>query len=123
MTPDPAAAAALDAFADAVHDLLHERALSIGAIDVAVEVNDDHLDGEVLFGAGPDIGFTLDTAARTCAYCELVPPDSERWLDDSAITLDPLEAPAGAPGADRRAELALALLQGLLDARRPLLRT
>lgn len=120
----PARERAIEAFADALHDLLQARALSIGAIDVAVECNDGHVDGEVLFGEGPDIGFTLDAAAGTCAYCELVPPDSERWLDGAphdgfAIA----ELAPGPTGDEARAAAALELLRGLLDARRPLLRS
>ncbi|MCB0877553.1 MAG: hypothetical protein KDC46_01030 [Thermoleophilia bacterium] len=120
MTPD--AETAIAAFADQVHDLLHERALSIGAIDVAVEVNDLHVDGEVLFGSGPDIGFTLDAEAGACSYCELVPPDSEQWLDARCDGFDVLGLPAGAAGDEARRAAALELLQGLLDARRPLLK-
>lgn len=115
---------AVEAFADAVHDLLHARAQSIGAIDVAVERNDLHVDGEVLFGEGPDIGFTLDTAAGTCAYCELVPPDSERWLEGAERDgFDVAATDPGPAGDEERSEAALELLQGLLDARRPLLRS
>jgi hypothetical protein len=113
---------ALDAFADEVHSLLHERALSLGVIDVAVEVDEPHLDGELLFADGPDMGFTFDSQAGTCSYCELVPPDSERWLEERVESLQVLSLPAGEAGDEARREAALALLQGMLDARRPLLR-
>lgn len=119
----PARELAVEAFADAVHDLLHARAQSIGAIDVAVERNELHVDGEVLFGEGPDLGFTLDAVAGTCAYCELVPPSSERWLEGAERTgLDVARIDAGPGGDEARAAAALELLQGLLDARRPLIR-
>jgi hypothetical protein len=113
--------AALEAFADAVHDLLHERALSIGVIDISVERNELHLDGELLFGIGPDMGFSLDARLGECRYCELVPPDSERWLDEVRGDLLVLDADAGEAGDELRRAAALELLQGVLDARRPLL--
>ncbi len=114
-------AAAIDAFADALHDLLHERALSIGLIDIGVEVNDGHVDGELLFGSGPDMGLTVDAAAGTCSFCELVPPDSERWLDEPLTGLDITGVAPGPDGDDARRALALQLLRAMLDARRPLL--
>ncbi len=103
--------------ADAIHDLLHDRAQSIGAIDIGVEVNGTYVDGEVLFGdGGPDMGFAVDAATGACAFCELVPPDSERWLDEHALALEL------AAGEESHAAAALVLLRGLLDARRTLLR-
>jgi hypothetical protein len=110
----------LDAFAEALQDLLEERALSIGAIDIVVEVNAPHVDGELLFGEGPDIGFSIDSTSRTCSFCELVGDESERWLDHRVEDLAVDAAPAGSAGDDARRELALAVLQGVLDARRPL---
>lgn len=115
-------AAALDAFAEALQDLLEARALSIGVIDIAVELNDLHLDGEILFNDSPDMGFTLDAREGAVAYCELLPPDSERWLDERVEGLRVLDLPRGEAGSEQRAAAALALLQGLLDARRPLLK-
>lgn len=119
----PAPDRAVEAAADAIHDLLHERALSIGAIDIAVERNELHVDGEVLFGEGPDMGFTIDAVAGTCAYCELLPPDSERWLEGAERGgLDLVAIEPGPAGEPARTAIALEVLRGLLDARRPLLR-
>ena len=117
MTTSPA----LDAFADQLHELLHERALSVGLIDIAVEVNDGHVDGELLFGEGPDMGFTLDARAGACRFCELVPPDAERWLDEELEGIAVLDLDPGAAGDEDRRGVALQLLRALLDARRPLL--
>ena len=113
---------ALDAFAEALQDLLEARALSIGLIDIDIEVDAQHVDGELMFGEGPDIGFSFDSSSATCSYCELVPPDSEQWLDHQVAGLDVLAIASGDSGADDRAAAALALLQGMLDARRPLLK-
>lgn len=113
---------ALDAFADAVYDLLHERAQSVGILDISIEPNELHLDGELMFSTGPDIGFSLDARLGECRYCELLPPDAERWLDEVRGDLLVLEAALGADGDELRRAAALELLQGLLDARRPLLK-
>jgi hypothetical protein len=113
---------ALDAFADAMYDLLHERAQSIGILDISIEANDLHLDGELLFSTGPDIGFSLDARLGECRYCELLPPDAEQWLDEVRGDLLVLEVGVGEDGDELRQAAALELLQGLLDARRPLLK-
>lgn len=104
---------ALDAIADALYDLLEARAQSIGILDIAVEVNDGYVDGELLFGTGPDLGLSLD-ATGSVRYCELLEGDRERWLDETRSGL--------AVDASRAEETALAVLDGLLAARRPLLR-
>lgn len=116
--PSPAQARALDAFADALYDLLHARAQSIGILDIAIEVNDWHVDGELLFANGPDLGFSLDSRLGECRYCELLDGDRERWLDVVRGDLLLLDA----PGDQVLAASALELLDGLLEARRPLLR-
>jgi hypothetical protein len=113
---------ALAVFADAMYDLLHERAQSIGILDISIEPNDLHLDGELMFSTGPDIGFSLDARLGECRYCELLPPDAEQWLDEVRGDLLVLEAAPGAEGDELRCAAALELLQGLLDARRPLLK-
>lgn len=108
----------MDAAADAIYDLVHERAQSIGVLDVAIEANDWHVDGELLFSTGPDMGFSLDSRSGECRYCELLADAKERWLDEvrgDLLVLDTADA------AVLRA-VALELLDGLLTARRPLLR-
>ena len=112
-----AAPDAIEAFADALYDLLHERAQSVGILDISIEVHDQHVDGELMFSTDPDMGFTLDTAAHACDYCELLPDDRERWLDDARTAVDISRA----RDDEARRDAAIALLQGLLDARRPLL--
>jgi len=115
--PSAAQAAAIDRFADALYDLLHERAQSIGLLDIGIERNDWHVDGELLFTTSPDMGLSLDAAAGVCRYCELVDDADERWLDETRSDLPVLE---GDDAALR--DLALLVLDGLLAARRPLLK-
>ncbi len=109
---------ALDAFADALYDLLHERAQSIGILDIGIEVNGWHLDGELMYSNGPDMGFTLDSRSGECRYCELLPGERETWLDEVRGDLHVLDS----AGDELLRAAALELLAGLLDARRPLLR-
>lgn len=113
--PDPSA---LDPFADALYDLLHERAQSIGVLDIAIEVNGDHLDGELMFSNGPDMGFTLDSRAGECRYCELLTDQRESWLEEVRGDLLVLESASD----ELLRAAALELLDGLLAARRPLLK-
>ena len=110
-------ASALDAFADALYDLLHARAQSIGMLDVGIEINGSHLDGEILFSSGPDIGFSLDSTSGECRYCELLDGSRERWLDEVRGDLLVLDAAS----EELLAAAALELLDGMLAARRPLL--
>lgn len=109
---------AITTFTDALQDLLQARAQSIGAIDVGVEENGWHVDGEVLFATGPDMGLSVDTRIGECRYCELVGDKDERWLEEvrgDVLVLD--------GGSDELMQaLALEVLNGLLAARRPLLR-
>jgi len=116
--PSEAQVTAIDTFVDALYDLLHGRAQSISAIDLSLEVNGWHVDGEVLFAKGPDIGISLDTREGECRYCELLEGDQERWLDVVQGDLHVLDN----PGSELLEAAALALLDGLLTARRPLLR-
>ncbi len=116
--PGAAHAKALDAFADALYDLLHERAQSIGILDIGIELNGWHVDGELMYSTGPDMGFTLDARSGECRYCELLPGNTEAWLDEVRGDLLVLDA----EGDELRRAVALELLAGLLDARRPLLK-
>lgn len=111
-------ATALDAFADAMYDLLHERAQSIGILDISIEVNGWHLDGELLASDGPDMGFSLDARSGECRYCELLGESKEQWLEEVRGDLLVLDAEAD----ELRRAVALELLEGLLAARRPLLK-
>lgn len=108
----------IDSVADALYDLLHARAQSIGILDIALEVNDFHVDAELLFGHGPDLGLSLDSRAGECRYCELLDGGRERWLDEVRGDLLVLDAHA----EDVIEAIVLEVLDGLLDARRPLLR-
>jgi hypothetical protein len=117
-TPSASQAEAIDAFADATYDLLHERAQSLGVLDVAVEVNGWHLDCELLFATGPDMGFSLDTRSGECRYCELLEDSTERWLEE--VRGDLLVLDESSEELLRAA--ALEVLDGMLAARRPLLR-
>lgn len=106
--------AAVVALVDAIEELLHSRAQSIGAIDVAIEANDGFVDGELLFAIGAGVGFALDLGSGECRYCELVGEDAERWLDGVVRrTGDPL-------GRAQHEGVALAVLDGVLEARRSL---
>jgi hypothetical protein len=117
-TPSTGQAEALDAFADALYDLLHARAQSIGILDIGIELNGWHVDGELMYSTGPDMGFTLDSRTGECRYCELLPGNKEAWLEGIRGDLHVLDA----EGDEIRDALALELLAGLLDARRPLLK-
>lgn len=116
--PTNAQANAIDRLVDALYDLLHKRAMSIGLLDIAIEADGFHIDCELLFGEGPDMGCTIDSRVGSARYCELIGEDSERWLEDGAI--DGLDVYGARQ--EEIAELALLVLSGLLDARRPLLR-
>lgn len=116
--PAPADLEALGAFADALYDLLHERAQSIGILDVALEVNGWHVDCELLFGSGPDLGLSLDGRSGECRYCELLEGRRERWLDEVRGDLLVLDA----PGPQVLEAAAHEVLDGLLAARRSLVR-
>lgn len=117
-SPTEAQSETIDAFADALYDLLHERAQSIGILDIGIELNGWHVDGELMYSMGPDMGFTLDTRIGECRYCELLPGDKETWLEGVRGDLLVLDA----EGEELRRAVALELLAGLLDARRPLLK-
>lgn len=117
-SPTQAHVEAIDAFVDVLYDLLHERAQSIGILDIALEVNGWHVDGELLYSNGPDMGLSLDTRSGECRYCELLDGEKERWLDEVRGDLLVLDA----PGQELLDAVALEVLDGLLAARRPLLR-
>lgn len=116
--PSTEQARCIEAAADEIYDLVHERAQSLGVLDVAIEVNDWYVDGELLFAAGPDVGFSLDARSGECRYCELLPDSRERWLEEVRGDLLVLDRPS----ADVLRAVALELLAGVLAARRPLLR-
>lgn len=116
--PTPRHVQAIDEFADTLYDLLHARAQSIGILDISLEVNGFHLDGELMFSKGPDLGLSLDARSGECRYCELLGDRGERWLDEVRGDLLVLDA----EGGEVREAIALELLDGLLAARRPLLK-
>lgn len=116
--PTPAQAEAISSFTDALYDLLHERAQSIGLLDIGLELNGWHVDGELMYSSGPDMGFTLDARSGECRYCELLAGDKETWLDEVRGDLLVLDSESD----ELRRAVALELLDGLLAARRPLLK-
>lgn len=116
--PTPRQARLIDEVADRLYELLHARALSIGILDIALEVNDWHVDAELMFSKGPDLGLSLDAQTGVCRYCELLEADQERWLEEQRDDIDVL----GARGEELANVVALEVLDGLLAARRPLLR-
>ena len=115
--PPNSALGAIDRFADSLGELLEKRALSIGLVDVAVEVDGWFVDCELMFSVDPDMGISVDVQRGAARYCELVGDSDERWLEHQVSNLPIL----GARGEDERREIALAVLAGVLDARRPLL--
>jgi hypothetical protein len=115
--PPNSALGAIDRFAEALGELLEKRALSVGLVEVAVEVDGWFIDSEVMFSTDPDMGISVDVQRGVARYCELVGEDSERWLDHEVRNLPILEA----RGDEERREIAIAVLGGVLDARRPLL--
>ena len=116
---DEAAPPGAGELADTLGDLLAARALSIGALDISVELNAPHLDCEVLFAESPDIGCTLDLTSGEVQYCELEPGAGERWLPEHAATTDT----SGLTGPDVHERIAHELLDGMLAARRSIRRS
>lgn len=107
----------LDSLADELFALLSERALSWGLVDIAVETDTPHLDVELTFSNGPSMGLTLDVSTGVCAYCELLDGGSETWLAHR-VHIDPERLTT----ESERAAAVHEVMQGVLDARRPLLR-
>lgn len=120
-TPPPTAqqADSIERFAEALYELLRERALSWGLLDIGLEVDDWFVDGELMFATGPDMGFSLNLAVGAGRVCELIGTDHERWLE---ATIDDLRLPEPGDADSLRAQV-LSVLDGVLDARRPLLRS
>jgi hypothetical protein len=116
--PTPEQAQRIDGVAESLYDLLHARAQSIGILDIALVVNEYFVDVELMFSSGPDLGLSLDANTGTCRYCELLDGDQERWLEEERSGIDVL----GATSEELANVVALEVLGGLLDARRPLLR-
>lgn len=108
---------AIDRFATTLGELLEKRALSVGLVDIALDVDGWFVDAELVFAVGPDMGVSVDTSAGVALFCELVGDDGERWLDHRVENLPVLDA----RGETERSEIAVAVLGGVLDARRPLL--
>ncbi len=115
--PPNSALGAIDRFAETLGTLLEKRALSVGLVEVGVEVDGWFVDCELIFGTDPDMGISIDTQRGGARYCKLVGDDSEEWLDHEVGNLPIL----GARGEEERREIAVAVLTGALDARRPLL--
>jgi len=107
----------LDGFAEALYELLQERALSLGIVDIALELDGWFIDVEVLFAVGPDMGISLHGGAGESRFCQLVGEQEEQWLDHHVDGVKVI----GVRDADALRGQALRVLQGLLDARRPLL--
>lgn len=115
--PPHSALGAIDRFADSLGQLLEQRALSIGLVDLSLEVDGWFVDCELLFGSVPDMGISVDVQHGVARFCELLGDDAEQWLEHTVGNLPVLDA----RGEEERREIALAVLGGLLDARRPLL--
>ncbi|MCW2962259.1 MAG: hypothetical protein JWM90_2646 [Thermoleophilia bacterium] len=107
----------VDAFADALYDLLQQRALSWGLVDIGMETDGSNIDCELLFGSDPDMGFSVDVSNGVARFCKLVGEDKEEWLDETLANLDIL----GAANDEELAARALDVANGVLAARRPLL--
>jgi len=104
----------LEACADALYKVLSKRASSYDALDVEVTVNDGHVDAEMSFTAGPDIGVTIDIVAGTAQFCTLVGDNDEVWSEEPVTGL----ALIGVSG-EQLAESLLTVVRGMLDLRRP----
>ena len=116
--PTSAQGAAVDRFADALYEVLTKRARSWGVVDVGLEVDGWYVDVELQFATGPDMGASVHAGAGEARYCELVGADQERWFDEGVDGLAILAASSD----EARDEQVMAVLDGLLAARRPLLR-
>lgn len=114
-SPSSAQASAIEAFADAVYELMSKRAASWGVLDVEIQTEDWLVEGELLFDSGVDMGFSYDARQAQCRYCVLPSGDADPvWLDADASDLQVLQR----TDPDSLAEPALALCNGLLAARR-----
>jgi len=118
-TPSPAQNAVLDRFADELYTLLTKRAASWGLLDIEVEQDEWLVEGELMFESGPDMGFSVNALTASCQYCVLPPDDDSEvvWLEELVAELHVLHASA----ADEVQELVMAVANGVLAARRPLL--
>lgn len=103
----------IEKLADEIASLLDSRALSIGLVDIAVSVDELFIDCELIFATAPDMGISVDTQQGAALYCMLIGVDSEQWLDHTVTNLLDINS---------ESEQALKILDGLLDARRPLLK-
>lgn len=117
--PTPDQAAAIERFADSLYELLRTRARSLGAMDIEVEPSGWLVEAEVLFGTGPDMGIRVDAASGVARYCVLLDGEEQSWCDAELGSLEITDA-NDEPAAGAQA---LLVLGGMLDARRPLLRT
>ncbi|MCW2949522.1 MAG: hypothetical protein JWN41_535 [Thermoleophilia bacterium] len=115
--PTEAQARTVEAFAEALYELLQGRALSLGVVDIALEVDGWFVDVELMFATGPDMGASVHVGVGEARFCELVGADDERWLEHEIAGLVVLAAST----SEDLAAQALLVLQGVLDARRPLL--
>lgn len=121
-TPNPRsdpAPESLDLLADALYDLLSARARSIGVMDIQIDATWPWLDVELLFTNGPDIGLSLDALDGICSYCVMQGDAEELWLE---ADIGGLRLTAEVVDGEAHADMALRMLDGLLAARRPLLR-
>ena len=117
--PTPKQSDLVEEFAEAFYGLLQSRALSLGIVDIALEVDGWYVDTELMFATGPDMGVSVHAGLGEARFCELLGDDGEAWADGTLDGVDVL----GSRGAEQQAEQALKVLQGVLDARRPLLRS
>ncbi|MBC7644928.1 MAG: hypothetical protein H7123_07360 [Thermoleophilia bacterium] len=104
----------LEACADALYKLLSKRASSYDALDVEVTVNDGHVDAEMSFSAGPDIGVTIDVALGTAQFCTLVGENDEVWSEEPLTGLTLIGV-----SEEQLTESLKHVVRGMLDLRRP----
>jgi hypothetical protein len=117
--PEPTAKQSdtVEEFAEAFYGLLQSRALSLGVVDIALEVDGWYVDTELMFATGPDMGISVHAGLGEARFCELLGTDGEEWAD---VTLEGVDV-LGSKGADEQTAVALLVLEGVLDVRRPLL--